>query len=433
MADETTAVELSDDTATVVDATGDDTGANLPRHSFFSRLYTGTGAFEVIGRRRLWYGISGAIVAIAIVSIVLRGFTFGIDFKGGTTMSFPRGDAQVTQVEQVFRQTLGVDPESVVIVGNGAGATVQIRSATLSNDQTAKLRTALFDRFQPKGPDGKPDKRSISDSAVSSTWGSQITKKAVIALLVFLALVSLYITVRYERYMAISALITMCFDLTVTAGIYSLVGFEVTPATMIGLLTILGFSLYDTVIVFDKVEENTHGFQHTTRRTFAEQANLAVNQTFMRSINTSLISTLPVVALMVVAVWLLGVGTLKDLALVQLVGIMVGTYSSIFFATPLLVTLRERTSLVRTHTRRVVRRRGPASGKPAEKERSATDATAAPRQQARATVGAADTTENADTAASTAAAAPSKPAPGARPARPAGARHSRPTGKRNKR
>lgn len=122
-------------------------------------------------------------------------------------------------------------------------------------------------------------------------------------------------------------------------------GFEVTPATVIGLLTILGFSLYDTVIVFDKVEENTHGFQHTSRRTYAEHANLAVNQTFMRSINTSLISAIPVLSLIVVAIWLLGVGTLKDLALVQLVGILVGTYSSIFFATPLLVALRERTDL----------------------------------------------------------------------------------------
>ena len=262
----------------------------------------------------------------------------------------------------VFRKTLGIDPESVVIVGSGASATVQIRSETLSNDQTAKLRNALFDAFQPKGTDGKPSKQAISDSAVSETWGDQITKKALIALVVFLVLVSLYITVRYERYMAISALTTMCFDLTVTAGVYSLVGFEVTPATVIGLLTILGFSLYDTVIVFDKVEENTHGFQHTTRRTFAEQANLAINQTFMRSINTSLISVLPVLALMVVAVWLLGVGTLKDLALVQLVGIIVGTYSSIFFATPLLVTLRERTELVRTHTRRVVNRRSPGPG-----------------------------------------------------------------------
>jgi len=337
--DDTTAVEIGTDTARVVRPSGDDTGS-LPHHSFLSRLYTGTGAFEVIGRRRLWYGISGVIVGIAIASILIRGFTFGIDFKGGTTMSFQRGDATVSQVEQVFRETLGHDAESVVTVGSGSSATVQIRSETLPNDKTEKLRNALFDKYHPKGADGQPSKLAISDSAVSSTWGGQITKKAVIALVVFLVLVSLYITVRYERYMAISALTTMVFDLTVTAGIYSLVGFEVTPATVIGLLTILGFSLYDTVIVFDKVEENTHAFQHTARRTFAEEANLAVNQTFMRSINTSLISTLPVLALMVVAVWLLGVGTLKDLALVQLVGIIVGTYSSIFFATPLLVTLR---------------------------------------------------------------------------------------------
>ena len=189
---------------------------------------------------------------------------------------------------------------------------------------------------------------------MSETWGGQITQKALIALVVFLVLVAIYITIRYERYMAVAALAALVFDLVVTAGVYSLVGFEVTPATVIGLLTILGFSLYDTVIVFDKVEENTHGFEHTTRRTFAEQANLAVNQTFMRSINTSLISVLPIMALIVVAVWLLGVGTLKDLALVQLVGVIVGTYSSIFFATPLLVTMRERTDLVRAHTRRVL-------------------------------------------------------------------------------
>ncbi|MFZ1161281.1 protein translocase subunit SecF [Mycobacterium sp.] len=421
--DDTTAVEIGKDSTRVVRPTGDDTGS-LPHHNFLSRLYTGTGAFEVIGRRRLWYGVSGVIVAIAILSILIRGFTFGIDFKGGTTMSFPRGDATVSQVEQVYRQTLGSDPETVVIVGSGSSATVQIRSETLSNEKTEKLRNALFDKYHPKGPDGQPNKLAISDSAVSSTWGGQITKKAVIALVVFLVLVSLYITVRYERYMAISALTTMVFDLTVTAGIYSLVGFEVTPATVIGLLTILGFSLYDTVIVFDKVEENTHAFQHTTRRTFAEEANLAVNQTFMRSINTSLISTLPVLALMVVAVWLLGVGTLKDLALVQLVGIVVGTYSSIFFATPLLVTLRERTELVRTHTRRVLRRRGPDSGKAPDKERVRTRAQSGddePTERERASF------------AATGEAAPNKPVPGARPVRSSAGRHARPTGKQNKR
>ncbi|HTI74189.1 MAG TPA: protein translocase subunit SecF [Mycobacterium sp.] len=387
--------------------------ADAPRHGFFVRLYTGTGAFEVIGRRKLWYGISGLIVAVAIASILVRGFTFGIDFAGGTKVSMPTQGATGTissqQVENVFSQTIGKAPESVVVVGSGNSATIQIRAEKLSNDETEKLGTALFDAFQPKGPDGKPSKSAVSQSDVSETWGGQITKKALIALVVFLALAAIYITLRYERYMAISALLTLVFDLLVTAGVYALVGFEVTPATVIGLLTILGFSLYDTVIVFDKVEENTHGFEHTTRRTFAEQANLAVNQTFMRSINTSLISVLPIISLMVVAVWLLGVGTLKDLALVQLVGVIVGTYSSIFFATPLLVSLRERTDLVRTHTRRVLNRRKPS------KAAEVTDA------------------EPEEAAALTAKPVPEKPAPGARPVRPTASRTGRPSGKRNTR
>ena len=335
--------------------------AEVPRHGFFSRLYTGTGAYDVIGRRKLWFAISLSIVAVALASILLRGFTFGIDFQGGTKVSFPRaganGEVSVSQVKDTFSAVIGHPAQSVVVVGSGATATVQIRSETLDNAETAKLRDALFDKFQPKGTDGKPSKQAISDSAVSETWGGQITKKALIALGVFLVLVTIYITVRYEKFMALAALAALGFDLVTTAGVYSLVGFEVSPATVIGLLTILGFSLYDTVIVFDKVEENTKGFEHTTRRTFAEQANLAINQTFMRSINTSLISIMPVLALIVVAVGFFGVDMLKDLALVQLVGIIVGTYSSIFFATPLLVTLRERTQLVRNHTRRVLNRR----------------------------------------------------------------------------
>lgn len=422
-----TETDTGDAAQGAVELSGSDPGRATGgvQHSFLSRLYTGTGAFEVVGRRKLWYGVSGAIVAIAILSIIVRGFTFGIDFKGGTTVSFPRGDVKVTEVEEVFHKTLGSDPESVVTVGKGASATVQIRSKTLSNAQTEKLRDALFDAFHPQGADGKPSKKAISDAAVSETWGDQITKKAVIALVVFLVLVAIYITVRYERYMTISAIAAMVFDLTVTAGVYALVGFEVTPATVIGLLTILGFSIYDTVIVFDKVEENTNGFQHTTRRTFAEQANLAVNQTFMRSINTSLISVLPVVALMVVAVWLLGVGTLKDLALVQLIGIIVGTYSSIFFATPLLVTLRERTDLVRTHTRRVLKRRGAASPVAAEQgEDTAAELTESAVVEA--SPQSADHPQKADSKP----AASTKPAPGARPVRPTGTKQ-RPTGKRN--
>ncbi len=388
-------------------------GLDAPRHNFFTRLYAGTGAFDIIGRRRLWFAISGTIIVIAIASIALRGFTLGIDFQGGTMVSFPRGNATVQQVDAVFHQALGHDPQQVVTVGNGTSATVQIRSEALSNDQTAKLRDALFNEFQPVGLDGKPNPQAISDSAVSSTWGSQITKKALIALVVFLVLVSLYITIRYERYMAMAALAALAFVLTTTAGLYSLVGFEVSPATVIGLLTILGFSLYDAVIVFDKVEENTKGFQHTTRRTFAEQANLAINQTLMRSFNTSLISVVPILSLIVVAVWLLGVGTLKDLALVMLVGIIVGAYASIFLATPLLVTLRERTELVRTHTRRVLRRRNGATAADAADNASASD--------------------DRETAEEPIAALAGKPAPGARPIRPTATRAGRPSGKRNTR
>ncbi|MGB3486222.1 MAG: protein translocase subunit SecF [Mycobacterium sp.] len=390
-----------------------------PHHGFFIRLYTGTGAFEVVGRRRMWYAISGAIMVIAIAAMVLRGFSFGIDFEGGTKVSMPRGEAGTEQVEQVYRDTLGNAPESVVIVGSGPSATVQIRSETLDNQQTADLRQALFDQFQPVGADGQPSLLAISDSAVSETWGGQITDKALIALVVFLALVSVYITMRYERYMAMAALATLVFDLVVTAGVYALVGFEVTPATVIGWLTILGFSLYDTVIVFDKVEENTEGFEHTTRRTFAEQANLAINQTFMRSINTSVISVLPIVALMIIAVWMLGVGTLQDLALVQLVGVVVGTYSSIYFATPLLVSLRERTEKVRVHNRRVMNRRNRAAAAAASPDAAGTD----------------DDTDTTDAAPATVSVPSEQPSPEARPSRPSRPARSsgRPTGKRSPR
>jgi preprotein translocase subunit SecF len=412
------AVELTETGTAVEETTRKSAGTpRPPEHGFLSRLYTGTGAFEVIGKRRMWYAISGAMVAIAILSILIRGFTFGIDFAGGTKVSFPRGDTTVTQVEQVFHDTVGKSPQSVVVVGNGTSATVQIRAETLTNEQTEKLRNALFDAFQPVAPDGQPSKQAISDSAVSETWGGQITQKAVIALVVFLLLASLYITVRYEWYMTLAAMISMVFDVAVTAGVYSLVGFEVTPATVIGLLTILGFSIYDTVIVFDKVEENTHGFEHKTRRTYAEEANLAVNQTFMRSINTSLISALPIISLMVVAVWLLGVGTLQDLALVQLVGVVVGTYSSIYLATPLLVSLRERTELVRNHNRRVMRRRKGASG-----------SKAVPADDTAGTTEDYERDEGDEGEVSTAATAVA-PSPGAKPVRPTSRRTQRPTGK----
>ncbi|MCL2533253.1 MAG: protein translocase subunit SecF [Nocardiaceae bacterium] len=344
----------------------------LPHHSWLQRLYTGTGGFEVVGRRKFYYWLTGLIVALSLVSIVFRGFTLGIEFEGGTRIQFPASGATTEQVETVYSNTLGKEPVSVQTVGSGSSSSIEIRSEALDTAQVAELQNALFDQFHPEDKNGNPSKNAISVADVSETWGGQITKKALIALVVFLVIVSIYIAIRFERDMAIAAIVSLFFDMIVTAGVYSMVGFEVTPATVIGLLTILGFSLYDTVVVYDKVEENTRGVLHLNRRTYAEQANLAVNQTLMRSINTTVISILPVLGLMVVAVWLLGVGTLKDLALVQLVGIIVGAYSSIFYATPLLVSIKERWGPVAAHTKKVLAKRAAAASgdKPAVAERA---------------------------------------------------------------
>jgi preprotein translocase subunit SecF len=321
--------------------------------SFFSRLYSGTGAFDVVGprsRRRL-YVISAVIMVICVLSMIFRGFTPGIDFEGGTQVSIPASDTVTTSsVSDAFNAALGQSPESVQKAGTGAAATIQVRTETLSHDDAAKLTESLASTF-------KINQSDVSSSDVSSTWGAEITRKMVIALIVFLVAVFIYIAIRFDREMSAAALVSLLFDVVATAGVYSLVGWEVTPATVIGLLTILGFSVYDTVVVFDKVEENTRSVFASSRRTYSEQTNLAVNQTFMRSINTTVISVLPIIALIVIAVWMLGVGTLKDLALIQLVGVVVGTYSSIFLASPLLVTLKEMREDVKRHTAKVLARR----------------------------------------------------------------------------
>ncbi|WP_237421709.1 protein translocase subunit SecF [Gordonia sp. SID5947] len=348
--------------------------------SFLSRLYTGTGAFEIAGRRRTWYIVTAVILAICIASIAIRGFTLGIDFEGGTQVSIPVS-AGVTSdaVEEVFTKTLGSEPESVQTAGSGSSETVQVRTETLTIQQTEQVTRALADRFAPELTAAE-----VSSSDVSSTWGGEITEKMLIALAVFLVIVFVYIAVRFDREMSLAALASLFFDIVVTAGVYSLVGWEVTPATVIGLLTILGFSVYDTVVVFDKVSENTRSVLQTTRRTYAEQTNLAINQTLMRSINTTIISVLPIIALMVIAVWLLGVGTLKDLALIQLVGVVVGAYSSIFLAAPLLVTLKERRPEIARHTKRVLDRRARvAAGQDLSDERPTRGRSAASRSAKR--------------------------------------------------
>ena len=330
------------------------------RAGVLTRLYTGTGAFDIVGRRRTWYLTLGLLVLVCVGSIVFRGFNLGIDFTGGTQLQFPAANTaaavDVESVREVYERVIGNEP-IVQLAGTGANSSVIIRGASLDPAQTVAIKQALFEQFQPVGAAGTPAIEAISDSAVSGSWGGQITQQAVIALVVFLLLVTLFLAIYFERSMALAALVALVHDVVVTAGIYSIVGFEVTPSTVIGLLTILGFSLYDTVVVFDKVTENTRGLLGLSRRTYAEAANLALNQTLMRSINTSLIAVLPVLGLLVIGVGLLGVGTLADLALVQLVGILAGALSSLVLATPLLVDLKNRDPKVREQAERVRARR----------------------------------------------------------------------------
>jgi preprotein translocase subunit SecF len=350
------------------------------KEGLFHRLYVGTGAFDVVGKRKRWYVFFSVLILVCLASIVFRGFNLGIDFTGGTRISLPAqgadGTISISAVEDTFNETLNMEPAAVQTVGTGDAATIQIRSESLDNDQVTKLKDTLFDQFQPVNSEGQPSERSISDSAVSASWGGEISQKALIALAVFLVLVTIFLAMYFEKWMAVAALAALIHDIVITAGVYSVVGFEVTPATVIGLLTILGFSLYDTVVVFDKVKENTRGLLGLTRRTYAEAANLALNQTLMRSINTSLIAVLPVIGLLVVGVGLLGVGTLQDLALVQLTGILAGALSSIALATPILVDLKMREPKFQQQAARVKARRENIARKAAVQGDAAVDASA---------------------------------------------------------
>ncbi|HVI35238.1 MAG TPA: protein translocase subunit SecF, partial [Gaiellales bacterium] len=301
------------------------------RASLAHRLYNGEAGLDVVGNSRLIYRITAVVVLICIASMVFRGFNFGIEFAGGNSFRVPGTSAELTAV-QTAAENAGAAVSSAQVVG---GNEILLRTGQLSNNQ----ETAVIDAVA-NAAGVRPNE--ISPQAVSAAWGQDITNQALIALVVFLVAVVLFLAVRFQPKLAAAAIIALLHDLLVTAGVYSLVGFEVTPSTVIGLLTILGFSLYDTVVVFDKVDENTKGLSSGARMTWGGAANLAVNQTLMRSINTSVIALLPVAGLLFVGAGLLGVGTLKDLALVLFVGLAAGTYSSIFLATPIVADLKER-------------------------------------------------------------------------------------------
>lgn len=315
----------------------------------FNSLYTGEGGIDFIGKSKLWYWITGILLILSILFIAIRGFSLSIDFEGGTKMNMPAADYSTGAVEETFTEATGIIPELVQVVGSGDSRILEIHSERLSDDQIESARLAIYEEFEPVNSEGVATPDAVGNSTVSESWGSTITERMLIALVAFLVLAGIYITMRLEKEMAIAAMIALLVDAVVIAGIYATIGFEVSPATVIGLLTVLTFSIYDTVVVFDKVRENTEGYEHSLRRTYSEQANLAVNQTFMRSISTTIIAALPIIALMVVAVWMMGVGTLKDLALIQLIGVIEGTFSSVFLATPILVYLKNRSAKAKRH------------------------------------------------------------------------------------
>ncbi len=323
------------------------------------KLYTGELSINFTGRRRLWYLISAGLVLLALAALLIRGLNFSIEFRGGVDFQSPTQSGAASRSIPDVRDAVsgvGVTGGSEPIVTAVGDSRLRIETPPLSTTDVAKVRQEIADTLNVREAD-------VAYSSIGPTWGGQITNKALLSLAVFLGLVMVVIWLYFREWrMSVAGLAALVHDVVITVGIYALVGFDVTPATVVGVLTILGYSLYDTVVVFDKVRENTRGISASSRWTYSEAANLAVNQTLVRSINTSVIALLPVAGILFVGAGLLGAGTLKDLALALFVGIAVGTYSSIFLATPLLCDLKEREPAMRALARRVEqRRRGDAA------------------------------------------------------------------------
>ncbi len=392
-----------------------------------SRLYRGQLNADFITPRKRYYVVSGIVVLVCIASLVFKGFHLGIDFKGGASFEFPQRGQTVAEARAVVTDAGAQVETAQELASTGR---VRIQTPPLDEVEIKKVTDAIQTRFRAAPAE-------VSVSTVGASWGSSITSKALQGLAVFLLAVIIFISIRFEPKMAAAAIVSLIHDLIITAGVYSLVGFEVTPSTVIALLTILGFSLYDTVVVFDKVRENTAGIVKTGKRSYAAATNDAVNQTLMRSINTSLIALMPVAALLIIGAGLLGAGTLKDLALAQLIGLASGAYSSIFIAAPLLVDLKEREPAIQQLTARAARaEQAAATRRSAEQtmQRSGGGtATLVKPDAARQDDDADDVEDDATSRSAVGARAPQpgrRPSGGARKSR--GGRPGRPSGKRKR-
>ena len=299
-------------------------------------LYTGKRSIDFVGRQKTWYAVSAVLLVLAAIGLFGRNLNLGLEFRGGSEFRVS-SVTSIDNFETRGKDAIGsLDTGSDVVVTKIGRDTVRIQTEKFQNNLTDKVKTALANEF-------KVGEDKITASTIGASWGASVSQKAITALIWFLVLVSLVLALYFRTWkMSLSAMIALAHDLVITVGIYALAGFEVTPASVIGFLTILGYSLYDTVVVFDKVRENSLAAVGNGRLSFSQAANQAVNQSLVRSINTSVVALLPVASILFIGFFLLGPGTLLDLSLSLFVGIAVGTYSSIFIATPVLAHLRER-------------------------------------------------------------------------------------------
>jgi preprotein translocase subunit SecF len=317
---------------------------------FGNDLYTGKRSIDIVSRQKTWYVVSLVLLVLAAAGLFGRGLNIGLEFRGGSEYQVA-AVSNFTNFEARAKAALGtVNPGSNVVVTRIGTNTVRVQTENFqSTTVTAKVKSALASQFNVGA-------NSVSANTIGPSWGASVSQQAITALIWFLILVSLVLAAYFRTWkMSIAALIALAHDLVITVGIYALAGFEVTSATVIGFLTILGYSLYDTVVVFDKVRENTQDAIGNGRQTFSQAANQAVNQTLVRSINTSVVALLPVASILGIGYFLLGPGTLLDLSLALFVGIAVGTYSSIFIATPVLADLREREPAMKELKKRALR------------------------------------------------------------------------------
>jgi preprotein translocase subunit SecF len=362
-------------------------GATADR-GVFGRLYHGETNVDFIGRRWWWFALSAVVIVAGLVSLGTRGLNLGIDFEGGTAWEVPAGDASVADATEAV-EAVGLGEARVQTLSSGGDERLLVRAEPDEDVSQEEVSEALAEVTGN-------DVGEVSVNEVGPSWGREITEKAQRALVVFLVLITLYITVRFEWKMALATLAALIHDILVTVGVYSLAGFEVTPATVIAILTILGYSIYDGIVVFDRVDENAKALASGGRITYSEMVNTSLNEVLMRTLNTSITALLPILSLLVIGSLLLGASTLEEFALALFIGLGSGAYSSIFIASPLLAVLKEREERWRALRRRIERGGGPlvptggsgAKGRPPPAEHDAEGDGGGDRPLVRQTTGA---------------------------------------------